>query len=231
MVPNPHTYLIQQYRHKEFMEARTIVPTCWGFPTIDINCVSTSNIDSTSEGSVATEFINSAQSTALVDRLQDNGRELLVNNLRLQQQFQRTLNGEDVERYALLHQRVTQQLQAQFTHERQLGIPREFQPRIPNNYQLPVVPHPVNLGPEDNVDLAPEAFVTSTAPPILQSKKSHGSTRSRALTGVEVAERFSKRQRKCRVQKAATGNSREMGVEGVPVQETQDIIILNPRSC
>ncbi|RPB29654.1 hypothetical protein L211DRAFT_864253 [Terfezia boudieri ATCC MYA-4762] len=141
---------------------------------------------------------------------------------------ERTLNGEDAERYALLHQRVTQQLQAQFTHERQLGIPREFQPRIPNNYPLP---HPVNLGPEDNVDLAPEAFVTSTAPPILQSKKSHGSTRSRVLTGVEVAERFSKRQRKCRVQKAATGNSREMGVEGVPVQETQDIIILNPRSC
>jgi len=87
-------------------------------------------------------------------------------------------------------------------NERQLGIPREFQCLTTNNYQLPVAPPPVDLRPEDSLDLAPEALVTSTAPPILQSKKSHGSTRSRALTGVEVAERSSKCQCKCRVQKA-----------------------------
>lgn len=43
-----------------------------------------------------------------VDNLQDNGCELFVTNLRQQQQFQQTLNGEDAERYAVLHQRVTQ---------------------------------------------------------------------------------------------------------------------------
>ena len=111
-----------------------------------------------------TELINETNTTAFVDRLQDNGREILVKNLRQQQQFQRTLNGEDAEWFALLDQCVTQQLQAQFTHERQLGIPREFQCRATNNYQMLVAPPPIDLGParEDSLDRGPEAFVTST---------------------------------------------------------------------